>query len=143
MKNVCPEYMSIECLEHCPRSRGEEIECGECLYYKDCAGCFFNKNPEYPENPVPLKIYNLPPPTQKVQPYQFGDPFSKATLLWLVGLSPLKPTKVLSRYVPYLPSYTSRNKGDNTKSGAAGHNQKKRSRFFPGIAEAMATQWSI
>ncbi len=47
MKNVCPEYMSIECLEHCPRSRGEKIECGECLYYQDCAGCFFHKNPKY------------------------------------------------------------------------------------------------
>lgn len=44
------------------------------------------------ENPVPLKIFNLPKPTTYVEPFQFGEPFTKKTLLWLINLPPLFPT---------------------------------------------------
>lgn len=40
------------------------------------------------ENPRPLKIVQLPNPTQTIQPYEHGHPFSKATCLWLKGLPP-------------------------------------------------------
>jgi hypothetical protein len=58
------------------------------------------------ENPVPLKIVGLPVPAQKVQPYQYGHPYSKCTCLWLKNLEPLKPTNILKDYKPYLPSNT-------------------------------------
>lgn len=51
------------------------------------------------ENPTPLKIYQLPMHTQVVQPYQFGHPYSKRTLLWLKNLPPLVPTNVLTKYL--------------------------------------------
>lgn len=35
------------------------------------------------ENPRPLKIVELPKEDQRIQPYQFGDPWSKLTYLWL------------------------------------------------------------
>ena len=35
------------------------------------------------ENPRPLAIVELPKPSTIVQPYEFGEPFSKATYLWL------------------------------------------------------------
>ena len=35
------------------------------------------------ENPTPFKIVELPPYSQAIQPYQFGAPYSKRTLLWL------------------------------------------------------------
>ena len=35
------------------------------------------------ENPTPSKVYNLPTPTQAIQPYEHGEPYSKRTLLWL------------------------------------------------------------
>lgn len=47
------------------------------------------------ENPVPLKVVGLPAPTQSIQPYEFGEPYSKKTLLWLKGLPLLKPTNIL------------------------------------------------
>ena len=47
------------------------------------------------ENPTPLKIVNLPKPSQVVQPYEYGDPYSKRTLLWLKDLPLLKPTNIL------------------------------------------------
>ena len=50
------------------------------------------------ENPTPLRIACLPTPTQVIQPYEFGHPYSKRTLLWLKGLPP--PTQARSPKVP-------------------------------------------
>ena len=58
------------------------------------------------ENPTPLKVVGLPKESQVIQPYMFGDPYSKRTLLWLNGLPELKPTDILDKFVPYLPSNT-------------------------------------
>lgn len=97
------------------------------------------------ENPKPLKCVGLPEPTQYIQPYQFGEPWSKQTGLWLKGLPMLQPTKIVSDYKPFVSCGTSRNKGNKEKSGAsrAGGAQKARSKTFPGIAQAMAEQWGI
>ena len=93
------------------------------------------------ENPTPLKIVGLPKESQVIQPYQFGHPYSKRTLLWLKGLPELKPTNILTEYTPYLPSNTggfSRGKGG---SRGVAHNAKDASKTFSGIAQAMAEQW--
>lgn len=47
------------------------------------------------ENPVPSRIYRLPKPTQSIQPYEYGHPYTKKTYLWLRGLPKLKPTNVV------------------------------------------------
>ena len=95
------------------------------------------------ENPRPLKVVDLPKETQRIQPYEFGEPWSKMTYLWLKGLPPLIPTEIVADHIPYVSCYTSRNKGNPDKAGAsrAGGAQKVRSRTFPGIAKAMAEQW--
>ena len=93
------------------------------------------------ENPTPLKIVGLPKESQVIQPYQFGHPYSKRTLLWLKGLPELKPTNILTSYTPYLPSNTggfARGKGG---SRGVAHNAKVASKTFSGIAQAMAEQW--
>jgi len=93
------------------------------------------------ENPTPLKVVGLPKASQVIQPYQFGHPYSKRTLLWLKGLPELKPTNILTEYTPYLPSNTSgfaRGKGG---SRGVVHNAKDASKTFSGIAQAMAEQW--
>ena len=93
------------------------------------------------ENPVPLKIVGLPIPTQKIQPYQFGHPYSKCTCLWLKKLEPLKPTQIVKDYKPYLPSNTGGfSRGMGGSCGVA-PNAKIRSKTFKGVAEAMAEQW--
>lgn len=95
------------------------------------------------ENPIGLLNRLWRYPDQTIQPYQFGEPYSKATCLWLKGLPPLKPTKVLSSYVPYLPSnvgYGAR-KGQKHSKGVV-YSARNSSRTFVGIAEAMAAQWS-
>ena len=93
------------------------------------------------ENPRPLKIVGLPIPTQVIQPYQFGHPYSKATCLWLKGLETLKPTEILTEYKPFLPSNTGAfSRGGGGSRGVA-HDAKTASKTFPGIAKAMAEQW--
>lgn len=94
------------------------------------------------ENPRPLKVIGLPKPTQIIQPYEYGHPYSKATCLWLKCLPQLKPTNIIKEYKPYLPSNTSQfAKGKGGSRGVA-HNAKDASKTFPGIALAMATQWA-
>ena len=97
------------------------------------------------ENPRPLKVVELPKPSQVIQPYQFGHPYSKATCLWLKGLPPLEPTEVLTEYKPFCPSNTggvTRGQSYN-KGGAirAADDCVNRSKTFDGIAKAMAEQW--
>ena len=95
------------------------------------------------ENPRPLKCVELPKETQRIQPYQFGEPWSKETYLWLKGLPILVPTDIVDAHKPYVSCGTSRNKGNPDKAGAsrAGGAAKIRSKTFPGIAKAMAEQW--
>ena len=95
------------------------------------------------ENPVPTTIYQMPPPTQEIQPWMFGHPVTKATRLWLRGLPPLQPTKIVEPEAPYLPSGTSRK--DTSKYGRAfrtGKDAVQRAKTFYGVAVAMATQWT-
>lgn len=95
------------------------------------------------ENPMPSAIFELPKPSQVIQPFEFGEPWSKKTYLWLKGLPPLMPTEILSEYKPYCSSgsysktHDPKFKGASRKGGSA----KSRSKTFPGIAKAMAEQW--
>lgn len=94
------------------------------------------------ENPRPLKIVGLPVPTQVIQPYQFGHPYSKATCLWLKGLKPLEPTHILQEYKPFLPSNTGAfSRGGGGSRGVA-HDAKTASKTFVGVARAMMEQWA-
>jgi hypothetical protein len=79
-------------------------------------------------------VYNLPPYTQVIQPYEFGHPVQKRTCLWLKGLPPLKPTKIVENPQSSKVPGNWFNKGGKDR-------QKNRAKTFEGIAEAMAKQW--
>lgn len=120
------------------------------------------------ENPIPHK-YALAIIGRKydqiIQPHWFGDDASKQTCLWLKNLDPLQPTKYIEpRWVccgAVLPKGVGKygcpncegdNKplprwGNQTNSGQnkltpSETRQRDRSETFPGIAKAMAQQWS-
>ena len=82
------------------------------------------------ENPVSLASRLVRPPNQTIQPWQFGHPETKAICLWLVGLPALKPTNVVEGREPRI-----------WKEPPGLDRWKRRSRFYPGIAKAMAEQW--
>jgi hypothetical protein len=93
------------------------------------------------ENPTPMKIYDLPEHTQAIQPWQFGHPYSKRTLLWLKNLPQLIPTNIVTDHKPYLPSNTGGKKRGQSYSIGISKNAKESSKTFAGVAEAMAEQW--
>ena len=86
------------------------------------------------ENPIPSKVYELPPYSQIVQPYEHGHPVQKKTCLWLKGLPLLKPTNIVEERESTKIAGNWYNKGGKDR-------QRNRAKTFPGIAAAMAEQW--
>jgi site-specific DNA-cytosine methylase len=83
------------------------------------------------ENPVSVISSRIRRPDQVIQPWQFGHGETKATCLWLKNLPPLFPSEVVDgreQRVHRMPPGPDR--------------WKERSRTLPGIAEAMAAQWT-
>lgn len=95
------------------------------------------------ENPTPMKIVQLPPYSQAIQPYHHGHPYSKRTCLWLKGVDPLKPTCIMDHHEPYVNGGHKDHNGNYRRfRGRKERDQKTRSKTFPGIAKAMAEQWA-
>lgn len=80
----------------------------------------------------------LPMP-QLIQPFQFGHPESKATCLWLRNLPPLIHTNVLPK--PECGHWKNQTPSGQNKLTPSPHRAMDRARTYPGIAQAMASQW--
>lgn len=107
------------------------------------------------ENPVGCMSTRYRKPDQYIQPYEYGSNASKQTGLWLHKLPKLVPTeraepvawvksektgKMLPRYANQTPEYDTQNKVPRgTKRSEV---WKWRSKTWPGVADAMADQWS-
>ena len=84
------------------------------------------------ENPVMARKYSgLPKPTFSRQPWQFGDNVKKR-VCWWTNMPPLVPTSALDG---------STARADVHLEPPGPNRKKNRSRFFPGMAAAMADQW--
>jgi hypothetical protein len=119
------------------------------------------------ENPIGCISSRIRRPDQIIQPYQFGEDASKATCLWLKNLPPLRPTQLVPpeygcrcghRFEMGLGKYGCPNCGGASgpakkvwgNQTASGQNRLPpseeraliRGLTFPGIAAAMADQWS-
>lgn len=86
------------------------------------------------------------PGRQIIQPHQFGDDASKATVLWLKGLEPLRPT---GDYPPRIVEHNGKmvkrwsnqtDSGQNRLPPSTGR-AAQRAVTYPGISLAMADQW--
>ena len=94
------------------------------------------------ENPISVISSKIRKPNQIIQPYQFGHKVRKTTCLWLNNLPKLKSTKIVEPEIIKVKDGKSYSKfhwdtwGLNKKDRG-----KARSRFFEGIAEAMAEKW--
>lgn len=100
------------------------------------------------ENPVGIMSNRWRKPDQKIQPYEFGDPFSKGTCLWLKNLWTLHPSKETEDHGEkiFFKSGKSQPKWYSealSKAKTPEERRTLRSKTFPGIARAMAEQWSI
>ena len=82
------------------------------------------------ENPIGIMSTVWRKPDQIIQPWQFGHGETKATCFWLDNLPPLKPSDIVSGREQKV-----------WKMAPSSERSKLRSKTFPGIAKAMATQW--
>ncbi len=83
------------------------------------------------ENPIGIMSTIYRKPDQIIHPWQFGHGETKATCLWLKGLPNLKPTEIVegrNERIWRMPPSPERS--------------KLRSKTYPGIAKAMAQQWT-
>jgi site-specific DNA-cytosine methylase len=115
------------------------------------------------ENPIGIMSKNYRTPDQIIQPYFFGDPFQKSTCLWLKNLPLLyhnsEPnlfddvithTKDKGEFFEWIDKNGVKKRQPLwyaeafRKHGADGAMRSRlRSKTFPGIAKAMASQWGV
>ena len=101
------------------------------------------------ENPIGIMSSQFRKADQIIQPWQFGDPFQKSTCLWLKNLPKLNPTLIVDKGEMY--EFVSK-KGvkkrqpkwyfDALVGKSPEERQKIRNTTFPGIAKAIAEQYS-
>lgn len=102
------------------------------------------------ENPIGIISTEWRKPDQIIQPWQFGDKAQKSTCLWLKGLPKITSTNIVDKGEFF--EFTSK-KGKKKRmpmwyykalQDAKTDEQRRtlRSKTFPGIAKAMAEQWT-
>lgn len=104
------------------------------------------------ENPVGIVSTRYRKPDCIIQPYEFGEPYTKQTCLWLKNLPPLNPTNILTKPESGWKNQSFDKNGKyrgfvnyGIDGKVLGWNDPKtavvRSKTYPGIAKAMAEQW--
>jgi hypothetical protein len=83
------------------------------------------------EHPISIMSRLFGKPTQIIHPWQFGHGETKATCLWLYGLSPLVPTNIVEGRVDRIH-----------KMPPSPTRWMERSKTYLGIANAMTSQWN-
>ena len=114
------------------------------------------------ENPIGVMSKEYRKPEQIIQPWQFNEPYSKATCLWLKGLPKLKPTGMATfthyrckcgnvfeekygKYgccdYPAKPRWKNQSPTGQNNIPPGKDQARIRSKTFEGIADAIAMQW--
>ena len=102
------------------------------------------------ENPIGIMSTKYRKPDQIIQPWMFGDKYTKSTCLWLKGLPKLKPTNIVEHgeYFEWVDKKGKKKRQHKwffealKKTKTPEERSILRSKTFPGIAKAMAEQWA-
>ena len=101
------------------------------------------------ENPIGVMGSAYRKADQTIQPYEYGEHARKATCLWLKGLPLLQPTEIVDMgeirgagFSVGSSSFYATDENGKILSWNDPRTAKARSKTFPGIAKAMAEQWS-
>jgi hypothetical protein len=86
------------------------------------------------ENPIGIMSTKYRKPDQIIQPWMFGDQYTKTTCLWLKGLPLLRPTNIVDKgeFVIH---------GGKRIAKWYSNRERNRNTTFDGIAEAIANQY--
>lgn len=142
-------YLGVSGIHWNDRGRGWEKTHEALQFVRDLIAAAEDQ-PFYLENPVSIISSKIRKPDQIIQPYQFGDDASKKTCLWLQGLPPLRldpaarcPGRVVVCNGKNVERWANQTDSGQNRLGPSEDRWKVRSKTYPGIAAAMAAQWSI
>lgn len=142
-------YLGVSGIHWNDRGRGWEKTHEALQFVKDLMAAAEDQ-PFYLENPVSIISSKIRKPDQIIQPYQFGDDASKKTCLWLQGLPPLRldpaarcPGRVVECNGKTVERWANQTDSGQNRLGPSEDRWKVRSKTYPGIAAAMAAQWSV
>ena len=93
------------------------------------------------ENPVSVISTKIRKPNQIIQPFEYGHDVTKRTCLWLKNLPNLKPTKIVKPDIVLVNGKKMSRMHYESFKLPSKERSKVRSKFYTGIAEAMADQW--
>ena len=93
------------------------------------------------ENPVSVISTKIRKPNQIIQPFEYGHDVTKRTCLWLKNLPNLKPTKIVKPDIVLVNGKKMSRMHYESFKLPSKERSKVRSKFYTGIAEAMAYQW--
>jgi hypothetical protein len=134
------KYYKAEYADRFPNIHSERAKAVE--HFNECAKWLEFVGIGYIENPIGIMSRLHGKPEQIVQPFWFGDAERKATCLWIKGLPKLNPTNIVKPDIIYHASGRTDSKLHfETLKLPKEQRRKARSKTFPGIAKAMATQW--
>jgi len=102
-------------------------------FFKKLQGCGIEKIALENSMPHGLAMQHLGRYDQIVQPWMFGDPYTKAAALWLKGIPKLVATHSKNDYEEIYADCHTMPPGPDR--------EKERSRTHPCIADAFARQW--
>lgn len=116
-----------------PQLTEDALDFVRCLLGADCKHIAL-------ENPVGAISTRIRKPDCIIHPWQFGHDAGKTTCLWLKNLPVLQPTCILQ--LPKSGRWSNQTPSGQNKLGPSKDRWKLRSATYPGIAKAMAIQWS-
>jgi hypothetical protein len=93
------------------------------------------------ENPVSVISTKIRKPNQIIQPFEYGHDVTKKTCLWLKNLPNLKPTKIVKPDIVLVNGKKMSRMHYESFKLPSKERSKVRSKFYTGIANAMADQW--
>lgn len=152
-------HLAVSGAKHFDIKRKDGRQAAAIKFFMDCVNAPIPKIAI--ENPVGIMSSEYRPPDQIIQPYHFGDPFTKTTCLWLKNLPKLKAThydaplfgmsvdkgefyefETAEGKTKRMPLWYAQAKGFGGKATKGQTHDVTRSKTFHGIARAMASTWS-
>mgnify|MGYP000560184922 CR=1 FL=1 len=135
------KYYKPEYAERFPTIHQDRLEA--VAHFFNCAMALEKIGRGYIENPIGIMSRLYKKPSQIIQPFEYGHAERKSTCLWLFGLPKLEPTNIVKPDIIIHKSVrTDSRLHYETFKLPKEERRKARSKTFPGIAKAMAKQWS-
>lgn len=143
------QFLTVAGIHWNKRGRGEEGTKLALAHVRECMKAATEQASKwYLENPVSIISTQVRKPDQIIQPYEFGEDASKKTCLWLNNLpllikdhSNFKRGRLVVSNGKEVYRWNNQTDSGQNRLGPSNDRWKERSRTYPGIANAMASQW--